>query len=250
MIETCIEKIVLAYKHILNENLTGIYIHGSYAMGCFNPKRSDLDFIVVVYQPLCDEVKEKLIRVLLELKHEAPFKGFEMSVVLKKYCTDFIYPTPYELHFSEMYVSSFEKNLSETCSILHGLDYDLAAHFMILKYFGLCVYGEEKEPLFVKIPVEAYLDSIERDIKDSESRILHSPVDVILNLCRVYLYKNEELLSSKLSAGKRIMEILPENIKNIVRKVTDDYQSAQDCELSLNERKEFIEYMKKEGLLK
>ena len=35
-------------KNILNSNLTGIYLHGSAAMGCFNDKKSDIDLLVVV----------------------------------------------------------------------------------------------------------------------------------------------------------------------------------------------------------
>ena len=33
---------------ILQENLVGIYLHGSAAMGCFNPRSSDIDLIIVV----------------------------------------------------------------------------------------------------------------------------------------------------------------------------------------------------------
>ena len=35
-------------KEILGDNLVGIYLHGSSVMGCFNPKKSDLDLIIVV----------------------------------------------------------------------------------------------------------------------------------------------------------------------------------------------------------
>jgi len=35
-------------KKILGNNLVGIYLHGSAAMGCFNPKKSDLDLILIV----------------------------------------------------------------------------------------------------------------------------------------------------------------------------------------------------------
>ena len=38
-------------RKILKENLTGIYLHGSSVMGCFNPEKSDIDLIVVVDRP-------------------------------------------------------------------------------------------------------------------------------------------------------------------------------------------------------
>ena len=32
-------------RKIFGEELTGIYLHGSMAMGCFNPDKSDIDLI-------------------------------------------------------------------------------------------------------------------------------------------------------------------------------------------------------------
>ena len=34
-------------KRIIGDDLAGIYLHGSLAMDCFNPDRSDIDLIVV-----------------------------------------------------------------------------------------------------------------------------------------------------------------------------------------------------------
>ena len=35
-------------REIFGSTLTGVYLHGSLAMGCFHPKKSDLDLLVVV----------------------------------------------------------------------------------------------------------------------------------------------------------------------------------------------------------
>ena len=32
---------------IFGKDLTGVYLHGSLAMGCFNPQKSDIDLMVV-----------------------------------------------------------------------------------------------------------------------------------------------------------------------------------------------------------
>lgn len=44
-------------RRIIGDNLVGIYLHGSYVMGCFNPKKSDLDFIIVVNEKMDDASK-------------------------------------------------------------------------------------------------------------------------------------------------------------------------------------------------
>lgn len=58
-----------------------------------------------------------MVQVLLELEKEAPPKGFEMSVVLEKYCGSFVYPTPFELHFSNAHLESCRKDLKAYCRL-------------------------------------------------------------------------------------------------------------------------------------
>jgi len=36
-----------ALDALLGRNLAAVYLHGSLAMGCFNPQRSDLDLLVL-----------------------------------------------------------------------------------------------------------------------------------------------------------------------------------------------------------
>ena len=39
------------HTEILGENLVGLYLHGSIAFGCFNPQKSDVDYIAAVREP-------------------------------------------------------------------------------------------------------------------------------------------------------------------------------------------------------
>jgi len=41
-----LESFVERNKEILEDSLVGIYLHGSAAMGCFNPAKSDIDLLV------------------------------------------------------------------------------------------------------------------------------------------------------------------------------------------------------------
>ena len=106
-------KIANEYYKILGNNLIGIYVHGSIAFGCFNPNKSDIDFIVVVNNIPSLEEKEALVQMLLCLNKEVPDKGYEMSVVLSRFCKEFIYPTPFELHYSIAHLHRCKDNLRE-----------------------------------------------------------------------------------------------------------------------------------------
>lgn len=44
--QNILDEIVDESKMIFKEDLTGIYLHGSLAMGCFNPKKSDIDLMI------------------------------------------------------------------------------------------------------------------------------------------------------------------------------------------------------------
>ena len=51
---------------LLGDNLTGIYLHGSLAMGCFNPDRSDIDLLVITRQSMTPETAREVARLVLD----------------------------------------------------------------------------------------------------------------------------------------------------------------------------------------
>ena len=57
-----LDKIVSAYAGILQQNLVGIYVHGSLAFGCFRWEKSDVDFLVVVREEPSLEQKVQLVK--------------------------------------------------------------------------------------------------------------------------------------------------------------------------------------------
>lgn len=230
-----LDRINNEYSRILGENLVGIYVHGSIAFGCFNWNKSDIDFMVVVDKALTLAEKEALIRVLLELDAgecacgardaedsvgyscgACPPKGLEMSVVQAKVCRPFVYPTPYELHFSNSHKEQYRADICGYCKKQQGVDPDLAAHFTVIHDCGIVLAGKPISEVFEPVPVEAYLDSIKNDISGAETEILENPVYIILNLCRVLAYIRERKVLSKAQGGDWGCENLPEKYREIV----------------------------------
>lgn len=238
-----LNKIANEYYRILGNNLIGIYVHGSIAFGCFNPNKSDIDFIVVVnYRPTIEE-KEELIQTLLYLSEEAPIKGYEMSVVLSRFCKDFVYPTPFELHYSIAHLQRCQDNLREYCASMNGTDKDLSAHFTVIKKVGYTVIGKQITEVFGDIPKDDYLDSIKGDIENAIDEISGNGTYIVLNLCRVLAYKNDGLILSKEEGGLWGKENLPKRFRTLLFKALKNYKSeieeVFDKELTL----EFSNYM-------
>ncbi len=60
-----LDDFILNSKNILYDNLIGIYLHGSLAMGCYNEKKSDIDLLVVVENDLSREMNNNIWTWLL-----------------------------------------------------------------------------------------------------------------------------------------------------------------------------------------
>ena len=68
--ENILTQFVDAARETIGENLLGVYLHGSAAMGCFNPKSSDLDLLVGVKEVLDDSTKRHFMDRVVALHEE------------------------------------------------------------------------------------------------------------------------------------------------------------------------------------
>ena len=235
------------YNKLLGKNLVGIYVHGSIGFGCFNWDMSDIDFIVVINEPIHQQTKLQLVQVLKDLGEQVPPRGFEMSIVLEKYCKAFVYPTPCELHFQSCWSEWYWKEQL----VLYDderVDEGLAADFTVIKSVGIVIYGAQVENVFGVVPHEAYLDSICKDVTGSSTKedIAGFPVYIILNSCRVYAYIKDRLVLSKEQGGKWGLANLPEKYHNLISEALNNY--TKDSELSNDEPQQtqqiqFVDYM-------
>ena len=226
--EKLLEEYVEQSKKVLRDNLVGIYLHGSAVMGCFNPEKSDIDLIIVVDQPLSDSVKRKYLDMVVEYNALGPVKGIEMSIVLKKVCKPFIYPTPFELHFSAGHLQWYEDDPDEYVREMNGDDKDLAAHFTIINRRGKCLYGAPVKEVFSEVPGSDYMDSIWFDIETAEEDITEYPMYLTLNLARVLAYKEEGLVLSKKEGGEWVLDHLPLEYHPLIRDALREYCESKE----------------------
>lgn len=237
------EKLVKYSKDILKDNLIGVYLHGSAAMGCFNEKTSDIDMLIVIDKDMSDAEKRQYMDMVVGLNIFAPEKGIELSIVKKSVCKPFVYPTPFELHFSIAHLEWYKNTPQDYILKMNGTDKDLAAHIMIIYHRGLCLYGEEIRSIFEDVGREAYFDSICNDVKQAEEDIMDAPVYVTLNLCRVLAYKQEDLILSKQEGGEWGLKNVPEKYSRLIQKALDEYGSVSGMNFEEKEAKEYVKYM-------
>lgn len=209
-VEAFLTEVCSLFQNQLGQNIVGIYLHGSLAMGCFHPKKSDVDVLVIVKEKLTTEQQKNVIREILKLEE---YK-LEMSILLEKELIEFKYPTPFELHYSSMHKERYLNNPDYLCR--NENDPDLAAHLVVTYKRGKCLFGKPIKEVFKPIDHSYYIQSILYDIEDAEEGIVRDPVYYTLNLCRVLYYLKEGVVSSKKEGGEWGMEIVKDQFKELV----------------------------------
>ena len=229
---------------VIGDNSVGFYIHGSLALGGFNPLSSDIDLLVVTEKAL--SLHEKLTLTEFFLKSSKKPFPIEISFMNRSQLEKWEYPSAYDYHYSEYWRERYEENRKQWL-IDENRDADLAAHITIINYKGICLRGESIELVFPNIPMTDYIDSILGDYKDCLSNIEKKPVYCILNMLRVYRYLTDGTIFSKMEAGKWGSTFLPEKQSQLVNLAIDMYTGKRsDLQFKRENLVAFKEYIKEE----
>ena len=247
--EEIMTRFVEAARQTIGDNLLGVYLHGSAAMGCFNPKSSDLDLLLGVREGLDDSSKRRFMDKVVSLHEEfvretgSSHAGIEMSIVLQKDCNPFVYPTPFDLHFSAMHLKWYKDNPGDYILKMKGTDEDLAAHITITRARGRCLFGLPIEEFFGEVPAVNYFDSIRSDVENAVDEITRNTNYLILNLARVLAFKKDGLVLSKLEGGQWALKNIPDEYHGVIKTALAEYESGMPAQYDETEAVEYANYM-------
>ncbi|MBD5470400.1 MAG: DUF4111 domain-containing protein [Lachnospiraceae bacterium] len=230
-------------KRIIGDNLVGIYLHGSAVMGCFHAQKSDIDLLIVVKDGISDETKRQYMDMVVVLNEQAPQKGIELSIVKAEVCNPFVYPTPFELHFSITHLDRYQKSPTDYIEKMKGADKDLAAHITVIYHRGKTLYGREIKTVFSEVDRADYLDSIWSDVENAVEEIVKQPMYFILNLCRVLAFKKENVILSKQEGGAWGLANIPEKYASLIEGAMTEYETGVLTDLDETLAKEYAGYM-------
>lgn len=216
--------------NILDGDLAGFYLHGSLAMGGFNPDTSDIDIVVVTDKPIKLKTKKRLAKFFLMCSVN-PFP-IEISFLNKGQLIEWQHPCEFDFHFSEFWRNRYEKDLLNGTSKWINedvkTDADLAAHITILNNRGICIAGRPIHEVFPLVPQSDYISSIVGDFHDCIENIEEDTVYCTINMIRVFWYLKEGVISTKQEAGEWGVGNLPEELRLTIRKVNDCYSGKND----------------------
>lgn len=229
-VQILLDRITGCFKEALGSDLTGVYVHGSLAFGCFTWETGDVDLIVVVKKEPDHFKKRALIRSIMAIEADAPPKGIELSVLLEADCRHFTHPMPYVMHYSKGHATRYLEDPDGHIRRLRGTDRDLAAHITVMHAVGYELMGPKVECVFSKVPAADYIDALMYDIEDAAQNIHQAPVYTVLNLCRVLAYVEEGRMISKDDGGEWGKRNLPEGFVPTVESALEAYRTGGDRE--------------------
>jgi predicted nucleotidyltransferase len=179
-IKNFISKLQKEIIEIINDNFIGFYIHGSLAMGGFNPNSSDIDVLVVTNKSMTVKTKRKLAQFFLNFSN-SPFP-VEISFLSKEQLKGWQHPCPFDFHYSEFWRERYEDDLlRDTYKFINNdikTDTDLAAHITITNHRGICLKGEPSDEVFLPVPRSDYISSIVGDFQECLENIEAEPIIV------------------------------------------------------------------------
>jgi hypothetical protein len=243
-VKTCIEELVSKLKLVLNNNLVGIYLHGSIPMNCFNSESSDIDILVLTKNSLTETQRTNLVSDYNSVKNNCPNK-IELNVITSKVLNPFIHPTPCEL-----YLTGGEDSVLTTKE-----DVGIASSIVVTKRYGVCLYGQEIERALPNVPRRYYLDSIARDSEWSYRNVMRGPDEgecsvptySVLNFCRVLAAIQNDLVLSKINGAEWGLENLPKEYKPIIKEALSEYiKKGSSKKVSCRNLKDFANYSNSE----
>jgi predicted nucleotidyltransferase len=213
-----IERLVVLIRAHVGDDLLGVYLHGSLAMGCFNPDRSDVDLLTVSGRRLPISTKWRLAQVLLRLSG-AP-SPIEVSFVEDAVLRLWRHPSPFDFHYSETHRHRLEEDLRSGAwkdwNRPAERDADLAAHITVTKARGVRLWGRPISEVFPDVPKCDYVASLLEDLEWARGRDEVPPDARLLNLCRVWGYFREGKILSKDEGGTWALGLAPEQLRGTI----------------------------------
>lgn len=192
------EKLAKRYADILGPHFVGMYVHGSCALGCFNPSKSDLDYIIVCDNEPDSMTRRAIMDATLAYSHVAPAKGLEMHLMHVDDCRAYVHPPRFLGHYSDAHKQAYLEDPEATVGRLQGRDIDLGAHLTVMYARGKRICGPEIREIFGPVPPECYLESILDDAGWSDGDAMYH----VLNRCRTLAFVRDGLVLSKKEGGE------------------------------------------------
>ncbi|SRR5579871_352461 len=214
-----------AIARTLGGNLVGVYLYGSLAVGCFNPRRSDVDLLIVTHAGMAPETKRDLAELLLRLSGSP--SPIEVSFLTTGSLAPWRHPASYDFHFSEDWRAHYERALrhgewTRWVGTL-GEAPHMAVNVTLARKRGMVLFGSPANAALPSIPEQDFVDAILSDGERARERVDREPGYAILNHCRTLAYLRERRTLSKHEGAVWALAALPSRYHHLIAQALEQY---------------------------
>jgi hypothetical protein len=201
-LEAYLAELTRRVRELLGEALVGVYAGGSYALGAYEPGRSDVDVTAVVARRLDATAKAAIVGAL---RHEAlpcPARGLELVLY------------PFATARAGSGDPGFELNLNTGADMPFRADttpgdiegFWFAIDRSILREHGVALHGPPAAEVFAPIPRETLLRLLAESVRWHRDSGIPASGDVVLNTARALHFADAGRWISKRAAAERYLD--------------------------------------------
>lgn len=216
-------------QRLLSPYLLGTYLHGSLALGGFQPRRSDIDVIAVTRQKLDLESKRSCITLLLRLSR-MPIP-IDIRFLVQADLSPFQHPLPCDLHYNETWREIYQQDLRDGSwkdwQERSWRDPGLTISLATLHQSGICLSGKPVAEIFTPIPESTFQEAMIEEIRIARESQIQGPLSFVLNACRTSAYLHEGMILSKDAGGIWGLAHLPEQYHPLLQQALAFYRGEQ-----------------------
>jgi hypothetical protein len=192
----------------LGDNLLGVYAGGSYALGAYEPGRSDLDVTAVVASTLDPVTKRELAERLSHQAFPCPARGLELVIYPRATASGGTGEPGFDLNLNTGAGMAFR--VDETPGTIEGFWF--AIDRSILREHGLPLHGPPAEELFAPIPRATLLALLAESVRWHHDSDVPLRSDVVLNTARSLHFLEHGRWLSKPHAATWFLETVADRL--------------------------------------
>jgi hypothetical protein len=237
-VSSLLDDLTAQFRDLLGRNLVGIYLYGSLTQAAFDPKRSDIDCIVVTERDLSAAEFRKIRGWLSRAAQSNPWTvRLQASFLIKDKVL-----TPN----SRACLYQFGKLMR------YRSDGNPIVWMNILKS-GKTLYGPTPQSFVAPITLAILFRALERELGYLREEIIEKPDSkwrnvpfyrayAVLTLCRILYSHKKGTVVSKIRAADWAMKHLPNQWKELIRQALDSDAGKRRATLSLVRIRQFIRF--------
>jgi predicted nucleotidyltransferase len=205
------------FQHLLDQKLSGIYLHGSLALGGFQPARSDINVLAVVTEKIDSERKRKLVELLLRISNMP--RPLDVYVLSEEDLFPFHLPLSFDLHYNEQSREAMLQELrnGEWRNDTTYADVNLTISLAILRRAGIVLAGKPVEETLPVIPEATFREALIQSIEEARAKLPQDPISFIFNVCRTVAYLREGVILAKDTGAEWGLLHLPERFHALIQ---------------------------------